>query len=288
MLSTSPRFPISSHIPSSPTTTASLAALTSKAHNLVPQQPPRVLYRLAAVVCHYGQHSFGHYVCYRRKPRGTGRVVPPRLDEPPPAPGRGWLRASDDSVREVGIETVLQEGSGAFMLYYERGSDDDWPPTKSPRLGAVAVDDDDDNDDAGGGGCGSVIEEKIRTHRLQGGIIWESGEEEEAEREKEKVAPVIKARVVRSVSLGLEEDVVERASGSVKQEANLDADSEARLLSSLSAPAPAPARAKPEPVEVESTVELPMLTISPDSSSPIPDTPAVDEPPVSRTVDLRA
>ena len=113
MLSTSPRFPISSHIPSSPTATASLAALTSKTHNPVPQQPPRVLYRLAAVVCHYGQHSFGHYVCYRRKPRGTGRVVSPRLDEPLPAPGRGWLRASDDAVREVGIETVLQEGSGA-------------------------------------------------------------------------------------------------------------------------------------------------------------------------------
>ena len=34
--------------------------------------------------------------------------------------GRGWLRISDDSVRECGIESVLQEGSGAFMLYYER------------------------------------------------------------------------------------------------------------------------------------------------------------------------
>ena len=34
--------------------------------------------------------------------------------------GRGWLRISDDSVRECGIENVLAEGSSAFMLYYER------------------------------------------------------------------------------------------------------------------------------------------------------------------------
>lgn len=32
----------------------------------------------------------------------------------------GWLRISDDDVRECGIETVIQEGSGAFMVYYER------------------------------------------------------------------------------------------------------------------------------------------------------------------------
>ncbi|KAG6809578.1 hypothetical protein H0H92_015699 [Tricholoma furcatifolium] len=106
---------------------------------------PRTLYRLSAVVCHYGQHSFGHYICYRRRPRSADlpsqkRWAPPRLvdplrasaeeldsspryvweDEAPPRPGRGWLRISDDAVGECGIETVLQEGSGAFMLYYER------------------------------------------------------------------------------------------------------------------------------------------------------------------------
>ncbi|KAG5648698.1 hypothetical protein DXG03_000044 [Asterophora parasitica] len=108
--------------------------------------PPRTLYRLSAVVCHYGQHSFGHYICYRRKPRSPElpphkRWAPPRLvelshspdEDPDVAPryewegegegnrsGRGWLRISDDAVRECGIETVLQEGAGAFMLYYER------------------------------------------------------------------------------------------------------------------------------------------------------------------------
>lgn len=41
-------------------------------------------------------------------------------DEVDSRPGKGWLRISDDAVRECGIETVLQEGMGAFMLYYER------------------------------------------------------------------------------------------------------------------------------------------------------------------------
>ncbi|EIW76180.1 cysteine proteinase [Coniophora puteana RWD-64-598 SS2] len=167
----------------------------------------RTLYRLSAVVCHYGAHAFGHYVSFRRKPfpgdgkgerKGLGLRKPALLcplgcecrdcavygcirDAPfsmPPSPGgslsspepepeatpspaksnasdgdwedvdpsegmedaedeaalyeeeplrrpprgsgRGWLRISDDAVRECGIETVLAEGSGAFMLYYER------------------------------------------------------------------------------------------------------------------------------------------------------------------------
>ncbi|KAF8914429.1 hypothetical protein CPB84DRAFT_1742185 [Gymnopilus junonius] len=144
-------------------------------------QNQRTIYRLAAVVCHYGQHSFGHYICYRRKPRKArgnengGKWVPPtlvdplrfELDEenedgeeeskpngaahhnPKPTPrktpnysgsstlgesryywedhteeevgtGKGWLRISDDAVSECGVESVLAEGSGAFMLFYER------------------------------------------------------------------------------------------------------------------------------------------------------------------------
>ena len=86
-----------------------------------------MLYRLAAVVCHYGQHSFGHYVCFRHKLRGQGLVVLPRLDEHATALGKGWLRASDDSVQEVGIETVLHEGVGVFMLYYEWVKSKDTP-----------------------------------------------------------------------------------------------------------------------------------------------------------------
>lgn len=137
-LSTIPSVPISTPPPCLPRSTTPTQAMYST---------PRTIYRLAAVVCHYGQHSFGHYVCFRRKPRppssGADRFTPPRLVHPWGCecekclrygnirddddfldlmyrPGRGWLRISDDSVKECGIETVLQEGSGAFMLYYER------------------------------------------------------------------------------------------------------------------------------------------------------------------------
>lgn len=137
-LSTVPSVPISAPPPSLPRSTTPTQAMYST---------PRTIYRLAAVVCHYGQHSFGHYVCFRRKPRpsscGAARFSPPRLVhplgcecercfrygnirddddlvDPMYRPGLGWLRISDDSVKECGIETVLQEGSGAFMLYYER------------------------------------------------------------------------------------------------------------------------------------------------------------------------
>ena len=155
-----------------------------------PSSPPpetqRTIYRLTSVVCHYGQHSFGHYICYRRKPRmgrnkrnlagevpilvmpeggdeeteesdgrsrsrsrnkGKGKVdnlsstngyadsysTYSRLSPQPSSSyhwrdhsetfsgsGKGWLRISDDSVVECGIENVMAEGSGAFMLYYER------------------------------------------------------------------------------------------------------------------------------------------------------------------------
>ncbi|THH11079.1 hypothetical protein EW146_g8170 [Bondarzewia mesenterica] len=137
-LSTSPSVPISSPPPPVNRSTTPTPSTVST---------PRVLYRLSALVCHYGQHSFGHYVCYRRKPRpafaGSQCFTPPKMphflecdcetcqyygpvrdgDERTlihPQPGRGWLRISDDSVQECGIESVLQEGSGAFMLYYER------------------------------------------------------------------------------------------------------------------------------------------------------------------------
>ena len=273
----------------------SLSTQTTKAfkHNLAPQ-PPRVLYRLAAVVCHYGQHSFGHYVCYRRKPRGSGRVGPPRPNDGFHAtPGRGWLRASDDAVREVGIETVLQEGSGAFMLYYERVRNEDTPsvPVWSSHSRATTTDDDDDNDDDLGeiddGDSGQV---NARTHRSQQDVVkCESrlGVDDETE-----VVPVIKARIVRSVSLGAGDDF-EGASVSVKHEAKVERgdglDSEVRLSRSRSSPS---TPAKPEHVEVETRVEfLPTSSVSTEAPSPIPDAPAVDEPPIGadpQSVDLGA
>jgi ubiquitin carboxyl-terminal hydrolase 1 len=155
-LSTIPSIPISTPPPSIPRSTTPTPATYAI---------PRTIYRLSAVVCHYGQHSFGHYVCYRRKPRplstGTARFTPPKLADPlgcecekcerfgpvrddddealnteRTRPGYGWLRISDESVKECGIETVLQEGSGAFMLYYERvvqARPGIYPLTASPR-----------------------------------------------------------------------------------------------------------------------------------------------------------
>ncbi|KAF8621911.1 hypothetical protein AX15_007406 [Amanita polypyramis BW_CC] len=199
-LSLKPTLSISTPPPSSLTTSGSLSSSTSysyprrsrtptrSTYSNVSQHHVRTLYRLSAVVCHYGQHSFGHYVCYRRRPRTTRlskekRWAPPRLVDPlllheldadgkeemnrdragldvdvdgnrngspssneirsrgadlgggpempyvwdnedpseyGPGTGKGWLRISDDAVRECGIESVLAEGSGAFMLYYER------------------------------------------------------------------------------------------------------------------------------------------------------------------------
>ncbi|KAF9058191.1 hypothetical protein BJ165DRAFT_1605834 [Panaeolus papilionaceus] len=150
--------------PKRPTTPTPASYAAAAAHN-------RTIYRLAAVVCHYGQHSFGHYICYRRKPRRVnGKWMPPTLVDPlklvdqeeeegkgqkaqpqrgemdveleyaayqgpsstgaqyvwedhsesEVGTGKGWLRISDDAVSEVGIESVLAEGTGVFMLYYEK------------------------------------------------------------------------------------------------------------------------------------------------------------------------
>ena len=153
-LSTSPSSPISAPPPPLPLTRSTTPTPATYAS-------PRVLYRLAAVVCHYGQHSFGHYVCFRRKPRrpsfGARRFAPPKQQcplgcecqkcerygpireddgdppNPPSGSGRGWLRISDDSVAECGMETVIQEGSGAFMLYYERITHEGVYGSSSPR-----------------------------------------------------------------------------------------------------------------------------------------------------------
>ncbi|KIJ57176.1 hypothetical protein M422DRAFT_23274 [Sphaerobolus stellatus SS14] len=154
-LSTQPSLPISSPAPARrPSTPTPSDPQTSSS-----RYAPQVLYRLSSVVCHYGTHSFGHYVSYRRKPRplsaGEHRFDPPTLQCPlgcecdkckvwgpirdddvltkeqgDDLMGKGtempgytqsrWLRISDDSVDEVGIERVLAENAGTFMLYYER------------------------------------------------------------------------------------------------------------------------------------------------------------------------
>ncbi|KAH9002432.1 hypothetical protein EDB86DRAFT_2900014 [Lactarius hatsudake] len=275
MLSTSPSIPISSHMP--PTTTTSVAAaslaISSSSSSNTKTPPPRVLYRLAAVVCHYGQHSFGHYVCFRRKPRGGGRVVPPRLDEGPsatPPAGRGWLRVSDDAVREVGIETVLQEGAGVFMLYYERVVGEDASGRSWTGAGLHAWE----------AKTGSGQEKKAQPIQ-EGPAIHEPPGREKVEKVAAVPPPtaVVKARVVRSVSLGPDEVL---GGSSVKREAQTEVvDPES---SSFEADEP------DVPAAIAPAVELPLAAAPVKALSLIPEPPVVDEPPISlpRTVDLRA
>ncbi|KAF7332598.1 USP domain-containing protein [Mycena kentingensis (nom. inval.)] len=89
-----------------------------------PASPTPCLYRLAAVVCHFGQHSFGHYICYRRAPTlsaGIGTYAPcSPVAQSIAGTGTGWLRISDARVDRCGVEQVLAEGNSVFMLYYER------------------------------------------------------------------------------------------------------------------------------------------------------------------------
>jgi hypothetical protein len=95
-------------------------------------------------------------------------------------------------------------------------------------------------------------------------VTCELGEEVEE-------TPVIKARVVRSVSLGRGDDFEGASVSAEVEKGEGDPDSEARLSRS-----PSPRPAKPEHVEVEHEVES-LPTSAVEAPSPIP---AVDEPPI--------
>jgi ubiquitin carboxyl-terminal hydrolase 1 len=101
-------------------------------------KPPKMLYRLEALICHYGfTHSFGHFVAYRRKPTGNPTWARPRKACPdycecqdcayygqvrgiPADPIGGWLRISDADVETVTESAVLAEQGSAFLLFYEK------------------------------------------------------------------------------------------------------------------------------------------------------------------------
>lgn len=64
-------------------------------------------YALAAVVVHIGNHSSGHYLTYRRRPR-----------RPSAGLSDDWYRISDEDVERAEIGEVLR--SNPFLLFYER------------------------------------------------------------------------------------------------------------------------------------------------------------------------
>ncbi|GHJ88671.1 hypothetical protein NliqN6_5073 [Naganishia liquefaciens] len=117
--------------------------------------PPRSIYRLDALICHYGYtSSFGHFVAYRRKPDS---VLGPTLArkscsdycqcqacrmhgqvrEQKSLPLKNWLRISDADVEEVGEAEVLAERMSAFLLFYEKvaeGEPSDTEEITEPKL----------------------------------------------------------------------------------------------------------------------------------------------------------
>ncbi|KAK3808649.1 MAG: hypothetical protein J3Q66DRAFT_318290 [Benniella sp.] len=93
------------------------------------QQQQVVLYRLQSIVVHYGGHSYGHFIAYRRKPGNTQPKAGPMGKLKARALfnsdnyndyGRGeeWFRISDDTVDSVSLDHVLR--SNPYMCLYER------------------------------------------------------------------------------------------------------------------------------------------------------------------------
>lgn len=135
-----------------PSATASMVA-----GGFRPSKVSGPIYELRAVVTHYGRHDNGHYICYRKHPRGDkndGSFAEARKEaDPPPnlvghelsediaetddsamdeaAPGieeptepggqdagSQWWRLSDETVTKVSEQDVLSQG-GVFMLFYD-------------------------------------------------------------------------------------------------------------------------------------------------------------------------
>lgn len=105
-------------------------AITEASESMLSSRTQRdpCLYRLKAVVTHYGRHENGHYIAYRQHPRAVRATDEPAEDaedsksEETPNDDSGklpWWRLSDEDVSTVSDEDVLQQG-GVFMLFYER------------------------------------------------------------------------------------------------------------------------------------------------------------------------
>ncbi|KAF9545867.1 hypothetical protein EC957_010371 [Mortierella hygrophila] len=92
----------------------------------------KVLYKLQSIVVHYGGHSYGHFIAYRRKPESMVSKVGPvglGLDITTDGSARSgsycgggrredWFRVSDETVESVSLENVL--GSNPYMCLYEK------------------------------------------------------------------------------------------------------------------------------------------------------------------------
>ncbi|PWZ01609.1 cysteine proteinase [Testicularia cyperi] len=85
-------------------------------------------YRLAAIVVHYGSHSFGHYVAFKRISSDSSSSSLAGIGQDThdnSGSGDAWLRLSDESVTRATLKQVLSENP--FMLFYEQ-----LPPAFAP------------------------------------------------------------------------------------------------------------------------------------------------------------
>lgn len=94
------------------------------------------LYRLKAVVTHYGRHENGHYIAYRQHPRASSAASEAKgaeggeLVDSTGVDKMPWWRLSDEDVSSVSEEDVARQG-GVFMLFYERDASLSLPPPKA-------------------------------------------------------------------------------------------------------------------------------------------------------------
>lgn len=89
------------------------------------------VYRLKAVITHYGRHENGHYICYRQSPGqvmeeaglapGPSRVEDTKQESELADDVHRWWRLSDETVTPVTEDDIAAQG-GAFMLFYEMES----------------------------------------------------------------------------------------------------------------------------------------------------------------------
>ncbi|KAG0259477.1 hypothetical protein DFQ27_004057 [Actinomortierella ambigua] len=98
----------------------------------------RYIYRLQSIVVHFGGHSYGHFIAYRRKPeslRSQAKAGPVGLGltdaTTAMADGKDWFRISDETVESVSTDQAL--GANPYMLLYERVILPDQEPTVQHR-----------------------------------------------------------------------------------------------------------------------------------------------------------
>jgi ubiquitin carboxyl-terminal hydrolase 1 len=104
-------------------------------------QRDQCLYRLKAVITHYGRHENGHYIAYRQHPPASHASEESEEPEDSQPSGDGklpWWRLSDEDVSPVRDEDVLQQG-GVFMLFYEREEAPISAPASQSPVADVAI-----------------------------------------------------------------------------------------------------------------------------------------------------